>query len=296
VPFEPHPEAVEMHNSPSRSCSASGPACDLTSFDPNTLRQAADLTDELSCSAVRLLFHVAGLESCARGVCCAKGRTLAARMGLSDRTVRRRFSELVDAGVCLRVRRRCRTSWRGLTDLGRAVLTVLRAGGPLAVAAHLSAHKGEAQPKVHNSPSGSVVHEGLADPGPSVDPARYRRPRVAGCLSEPTWAALASWMRSARSVSWARCKMAHRAFSGLVRAVHRSSEWAAFGRAMAAKGRFVSAEDLLRLAVLDAAGRGRDFGTVETAVRYVSAVLVGCVGERRLPGERVAAGNHSRIR
>jgi len=80
--------------------------------------------------------------------------------------------------------------------------------------------------------------------------------------------------------------MAHRAFSGLVVAVHRCREWSAFSRAMAARGRFVSAEDLVRLACDDAVARGRDFGTVETAVRYLSAVVLACVAERRLPGAR----------
>lgn len=256
----------------------------LADFDESVLSDAMWLLDELSGSAVRLLFHIRGLESCARGLCCAKVRTLAERMGVSDRTVRRRFAELAGSGLVEKLRRRCRTAWRGLTELGRAVIAVVKSGGSLVVSAHLAAHKGVAEPSKNNSPRQGDLRSGAAAPSRSVDPREYKRPRIAACLSEGTWASLAGWLSTARSVSWARCKMAHRAFSGLVIAIHRSREWGAFNRTMCARGAPVSAESLVRLAVDDAVRCGRDFGTVETAVRYVSSVILACVAEKRMPG------------
>ena len=251
------------------------------------IEAAFDLIDTLSGTAVSLLFRVSGLESCRRGVCCAKVRTLAGRMKCSERTVRRRFAELADAGLVEKVRRRCRTAWRGLTELGRLVLAVLRAGGPVVVAAHLAAHKGEAECARDNTPQGAPSIEGERIPR-RVDPTQYTIPRAANVLSERAWAAVAGWLGTARTVSWARCRIAHRAFSGLVVAIHRSADWRWFNGAMSHRGTLVSADELVALAIEDAHRRGKDFGTVETAQGYIMRVVLACVRERRLPGEGLA--------
>lgn len=258
----------------------------LVEYGESVVADACDVLEGVSGPAVRMLFRVSGLESCQRGVCCAKVRTLAARDGCSDRTVRRRLAELAAVGLVVKHRRCCRTAWRGLTPLGRAVVEVVKMGGSLAVSAHLSAHKGVADQRRDNSPCGSRSLSVSACPVPgSVDPLCYNRPRVAARLSDATWASVAAWLGTARSVSWARCKMAHKAFAGAVMAVHRCREWAAFNRAMCSRGAPVSAECLIRLAVDDAMRCNRDFGTVETAMAYVSRVVLACVHERRLPGE-----------
>lgn len=260
----------------------------LLQHSPELLVQSADLLQDLSGSAVRLLFHVSGLENCSRGVCCAKARTLAERMGCSDRTIRRRWAELRMVGAVEKFCRRSRYATRGLTPLGRAIVDVIKAGGELAVSALLSAHKGEAEFDKNYVPCGRVTSQSIdANPTPSqVDPTKYRSKRMAGRLSEPAWSSIAAWLTTARSVSWARCKTAHRAFAGLVMAVHRSRDWRAYLRTVYPRHGFLSPDDLIRLAVDDAMRCKKDFGTVETATKYISAVVLACVTERRIPGER----------
>ena len=260
---------------------------------PDTLLvEAATVLDDLTPRAVSLLRRVAGYESCPKAVCCAKAKTLAKRMGCSDRTIRRRFAELAEFGLIEKVRRRMRSSWRMLTDLGRAVLAVLKAGGAQAVADHLargdgggvsaqvSAHKGESETSL-NKPRNPASRG-------ATDPAEYRVPR-GSVLGVRAWEAVAAWLRTARSVSWSRCKMAHGAFCRLVGALQRCSEWRGYAAAMFRRGIRVSPESLVALAVGDAMKRGRDFGVVETATKYIGAVLLACVREQRLPGERKEA-------
>lgn len=241
--------------------------------------------------AVHLLFLIDAYATGLKAICCAKSKTLAEKLGCSDRSVRRRWARLVELGLVCKVRRRCRSSWRDLTELGREVLDVMRAGGPLAVvreasgsSAHASAHKGE-QESADHKPRARRQKREAAVPG-ACDPAAYTLPRAAARLTTATWGAVAGWLGSARSVTFARCRMAHRVFAGMVHAVWRCREYDGWMRAMAGRGLTLSADDLVRLAIEDAARRGRDFGTVETANALIGRIVLDCITERRLPGER----------
>jgi len=274
-------------------------------MDNGLLQQACEVAVDLDPTdqgAIELLFLLDAFSRGLKGVCCAKARTLGERLGCSDRSIRRRFAKLVELGLAAKVRRKCRSSWRETTALGRSVLKVLNEGGPLVVSTridaesrrqealvsgHASAHKGKLEPR-SNLPKAKRLLRKAACPGPTepCEPKAYQVPRAAGRLSERTWATIAEWMKTARSVSWARCKITHRVFSGVVFAVWRSAEFSAWHRAMVRDGRVFSAEDLVRMAIEDANRKGRDFGTVETALKLISKIVFACVEERRLPGKR----------
>lgn len=262
--------------------------------------EPALILDDLGTSHLRVLGRVAFRCRGARGVCREKVAGLSEWLGVSDRQVRRIFARLEELGLVSKVDRRRRWSDRCVTEVG---LAVLRAASDGAGSARSGSGSGQRSGQ-RSGHKGEAVEPGLLSPeaaspvgacGP-CDPARYRPRRGARVLSEAGWAAVAGWLGSARSVSWARCKVAHRAFEGVILAVHRSREWSGFARSMAARGACVSAEDLVVRAVLDAVRCGRDFGTVETAVGYVAAVVRACVAERRLPGAGPVSSGHVCLR
>lgn len=264
------------------------------------LRMAEAILDEIGQTACRVLILMGGYEMGSRGECRAKVRTIAAKIDRSERTVRRCMATLRDAGLWERTTKRIRWSGRVLTNLGRLVAALARGerfritptppkSPPMA--AHMAAHKGDADQTPKNKEK-SHLRIRSAAPRESIDPGAYQRPRVANRLAPATWADLADWMRTARSVSWARCKIAHRSFSGLALALGKSREWVRYERRVRARvggGVQIHPEQIVRAAIRDAVKSGASFGTVESAVAYISAIITACVSEDRLPGGGGAA-------
>lgn len=238
--------------------------------------------------AIALLRLVSRLQSCRSGVCCMKVVKLAARLGCCERTVRNRFTVLKSLGLAEKLSRRCRVSLRRATPLGLAVLRLVDGGRSISggVAGHVAAHK--LDKKRITKPSLVVGSAGPA----RCDPRKYQIPRKACALSQRAWGSLSRWLLTARSCSWARCKVAHNAAYGVVAAIHQSRDWRSYARSMAGRGRMLSAEDLVRLAIDDALRRGVTFVTVESAMRYVGSVCLACIKRRGLPGggEKMPAG------
>ena len=282
------------------------PQCTITM---DQIDQAYTRLDRLSPTAARLLMLMCGYEKGRWGECRAKASTLAEKMGCSLRTIRRALKALRDAGMWERVDRRMRWSARVLTDLGRLACRII-----LGEKFHLTKHT-HASPisdpggTADGTPCGTAQQrEGKADLTPReeksrnrsdvmsanpkipdrIDPAGYQRPRQRGRLTASTWADLAAWMNTADSVSYARCRIAHRAFSGVVAALGASREWRWYEptvryRLMGSDAVPAHPEQVVQRAIASARRSGARFGTVESAVAYIAGIMRSCVRERRLP-------------
>jgi DNA-binding transcriptional ArsR family regulator len=253
------------------------------------LTEAEEIIDRIGETPARVLLQLHGYEQGSRGECRAKVRTIAAKLEREERTVRRALARLRDAGLWERSERRMRWSGRVLTNLGRVCAALLLGTrftvSPPPVSGHVSPHNGEADPptgELQNSDCDSGVSA-----NPPIDPRAYQRPRVAQRLSGRTWDALASWMADTTSCSWARCKIAHRTFAGMVMALGRSKEWRAYERTIRGGGDWpVNPEWVVLAAIEDARRAQAVFGTVESAAAYIGAIVQSCVRERRLPGPK----------
>lgn len=256
---------------------------------------ALDILDRLGPTTRSVLLLLHGYEQGARGECRAKVGTMAEKVGVGERAVRRALAALRDAGLWIRTEKRIRWSGRSLTALGRLVARAMlfegnaiptasqsttESGGVAGHASpHASAHKREqGKHERSTSPSKADHRSDPADPPSTCDPRRYRRPGRGYGVSSGTWDAIAAWMDQG-PCSWARCKMAYRAFARIRLAVNRSGEWKRYARLVGVW----DADELIRLAVLSAVRSGADFGSVESASRYVGAVVMSCVRDHRRP-------------
>lgn len=270
------------------------------------LHRAYRIIDRLSGTSRAVLMKMWGYEQGMWGQCRAKNKTLADQVGRRPRTVQTALKALRESGLWDQVDKRMRFSARRLTDLGRLVCRILRgdqieavpmdeqisisgdtgaASGAPDGAAHKRRGGAEHTPK---KKEGDDLGDGSADPKRGaidrVDPHTYQRPRRAGSLTAGTWAVLADWMGTADTRTYARCRIAHRGFSGIVQALGKSREWGRYERAVRGDGLIsVHPEQVVRGAIISARRSGARFGTVESAMSYITAIITCCVRDRRVP-------------
>jgi len=259
-------------------------------FTTNQMRDANAALDDISARAGKLLLLISGYERGYRGHCCAKARTMAEKLRCSQRTVERCLKLLLDHGLIMPLKRRMRWVSRQLTELGTLAVAMMRKAPFHIMADHLADHKGNAEPtpKKIREPlmlNGHEVIFGAGSASPKVNPAEYNF-KASGFMTKKTWDSLTKWMMLDGPQSYARCKIAHRTFRGLVVAIHKSREWGPYSRTIARRdNRLISADHLVMLAIQDAIRLKSRFGTVESAFAYMRSILLKCVEERRLPGE-----------
>lgn len=250
-----------------------------------TMKNAQRALESLNPSAVRVLLLMSGYEMGGHGECRAKAATMAGKLDCSVRTIRRALASLKSAGLWERTDKRMRWSGRVLSDLGRLVVDIVFGRRHNVEAAEtpnqiptmtrqLSPHNGN----VEHTPRRKRKERNQE----TCEPAKYQVPRGA-VMTRRTWDALAEWLGTAQTCTWARCKVTYRAFNAMVSAIHRSREWRTFNRLRPMNP--ISPDALVRLAVQDAMGVGAGFGTVESAQRYIRVVVLACLEEHRLPGE-----------
>lgn len=256
------------------------------------LELAHEILDRISTTAARALLVLYGYENGSRGHCRAKVATIAGKLEKSERTVQRALRALRELGLWDRLERRMRWSSRILTDLGRLVASILLGREPEIVAdapivsGQVSPHNGEADPTPEEIPESSSPK--ARAPMGIVNPLEYA-PRVGGSLHPSTWRELGGWMQSTgAATSFARCKIAHRAFSSFANGLAETREFRVFHRLRGSKRPF-SAEYLVALAIQDARRSGADFGTVESALAYVGAIVTECVAQKRFPRNSLPA-------
>lgn len=256
----------------------------------------------MTASSLRVLRRVHRRCGASLGHCREKAEHIAEGCHISPRQCRRILGRLEDLGLIATTRRRMRWRERAITDLGLVVLgerscersrtknphptpvgadsgSFTRTPAPPVsgqMSAHMSAHnRSYGEPRVNLS-AGSIRSAGSA--GPCL-PHRYRLPKAALSLRPEVWEAVADWLGTARSVSWARCKIAHRAIAGLVAALRR---WGGFW-AWADRASCESPDRLVLEAIRSAMRSGRDFGTVETATALIRGIVQECVADGRMP-------------
>jgi len=272
-----------------------------SAYPEDLLRQACDICQHF-CNERRaiagMLFRIRSLENCAKSVCCMKVSTMARRIGCSVRTVHNYLAWLSRHSLVNSVRSN-RCALRSLSRLGRAVVGVLSAGGPLFVLNYLGANSAtpvadQSADHIQGGVKRSRITFSCSEKSQASQPTNpadrapdYRQPyRTGRTVSDSTWGAVLAWIRSDGYSSLARCKVAQRAFTAEVGHFARHQAFGQFSRRMGAAGRPTSADELFGLAVQDAVKRKKPFCKVESALKYAVTIVCGCINETRLPGER----------
>lgn len=216
--------------------------------------------DAIGGQAAKLLGLIEAFSRGSRGDCRAKARTLGRKMARSDRSIRRYLAELSANGLIRKVQRRCRFSIRTTTDIGSLVLARLNAPNRTSYLARQAGTPPTTAASAYRPPSG-----------------RWKR---RDSIDLDAWEKIATWMEvSGDATSLARAKMAHRRFSAIAAGLERTWEWQSFASAHPG----FTGSDLVREAVESAMDASARFGTVESAVAYIAAILTDCVRLRRLP-------------
>jgi len=233
------------------------------------------LKDEISTMEARALLLLWGYENGSRGECRAKARTMALKLERDPRSVKRYLSKLSSLGLLIKTDRRMRFSIRNLSDRGRLLARLICGERfqirPTALttpqmSSHLSPHNGKADLTPKKKEKSALGYT----------PKRSRGSLTAGC-----WKEIAFWMDESGSMtSLGRCKIAHRTFTRFRNAIESSSDWAKYRN----KAQYPYAEMLLMDAVTDARRAGAKFGTVESALAYIGAIVQACLKNNRSPG------------
>lgn len=270
------------------------------------LELAREALDRLSPNAGRVLLTMRGYEQGERGECRAKASTIASKLDISESAVRRALRALREWGLWVKIEKRMRFTARGLTGLGRLCASIMLGARYAPQSVEVVGH---ATGPATGQATGRNREAGKADNQENKTPLAIKaigRPRAkgiesaqeykasmrGGSLDPRAWRECASWMdATGGATSFARCKMTHKHFSMLSGVLHHSKDFGTYRRVMMTRtGKAVSSSYVLALAFREAKKTGADFGTVEQATRYITAIVASCVKEMRLPGLVIKAG------